>query len=58
VRAIADALDRIPKPVVTPEVSVVPYAGEHAGEEPPAAPVDPEDDAARSGAAAPHREER
>jgi GTPase len=58
VRAIADALDRIPKPVVTPEVSDVPYAGERASDESPAAPMAPEEEAAEDGAAAPQREER
>jgi GTP-binding protein len=58
VRAIADALDRLPKPVVTPEVSGVPDAGEHASDQSPAVAIAPEDDTAEDSAAAPHREER
>jgi GTP-binding protein len=58
VRAIADRLDRIPKPVLTPEASDVPYPGEHAPDESQAAPIAAEDDAAENSAAAPNREER
>jgi GTPase len=56
VRAIADALDRIPKPLRVPQVSEVPYAGPRedtaAAEDAPAAPV------ADDHEAAPHPEER
>jgi GTPase len=58
VRAMADALDRIPKAVLTPEVSDVPYAGERAADRSQAAPIAPEDDAAENSTAAPQREER
>jgi GTPase len=58
VRAIADGLDRIPKPVPTPEVSDVPYPGQQASDESQAAPSSTEDDAAENSAAAPSREER
>ena len=57
VRAIANALDRIPKPAPVSEVSEVPYAGVHAADE-SHAPFSTEDRAAEGHEAAPHREER
>jgi GTPase len=58
VRAIADALDRIPKPATAPRDSEVPYAGPLAADESQDAPITPEDDTEENRTAAPHREER
>jgi GTPase len=60
VRAIADALDRIPQPVPASDASEVPYAGAHTPDEPRAS-FSGEDrpgevHAAEDEAAAPHRE--
>jgi GTP-binding protein len=57
VRAMADALDRIPKPAPVSRVSEVPYAGSHATEESQALPAADDRDA-QDHEAAPHREER
>ena len=57
VRAMANALDRIPKPPPVSQVSEVPYAGVRVPEESPALPAT-DDRAAEDHAAAPHREER
>ena len=57
VRAIANALDRIPKPAPLSRVSEVPYAGVHT-EEDSSAPPAADDRDAEDHAAAPHREER
>jgi GTPase len=57
VRAMANALDRIPKPVPVSEVSEVPYAGARAAAE-THEPYSIEDRTAGDAAAAPHREER
>jgi GTP-binding protein len=57
VRAMADALDRIPRPAPASEISEVPYAGARAAD-PTHAPISAEDRAAQDQAAAPHREER
>jgi GTP-binding protein len=56
VRAMADALDRIPKPAPVSRVSEVPYAGSHATEDSQALPA--ADDRDQDHEAAPHREER
>src|SRR5271167_3894139 len=56
VRAIANALDRIPKPAPVSQVSEVPYAGVHAAEESRPLPAT-EDRDTEDHAAAPHREE-
>ena len=62
VRAIANALDRIPKPLPVSGISEVPYAGVHATEESASLPIiegsNTEDRDAEDHAAAPHREER
>src|SRR5580692_1512476 len=55
VRAMADALDRIPKPAPVSRVSEVPYAGSHATEESQALPAADDRDA-QDHEAAPHRE--
>jgi 50S ribosomal subunit-associated GTPase HflX len=57
VRAIANALDLIPKPAPVSQVSEVPYAGVHAAEESHALPAADDCDT-EDHAAAPHREER
>jgi hypothetical protein len=57
VRAMANALDRIPKPAPVSRVSEVPYAGIHATEESHALPAG-DDRSAHDHEAAPHREER
>jgi GTPase len=57
VRAMANALDRIPKPLPASGISDVPYAGAHATDE-THAPFSAEDHAAEAHAAAPHPEER
>jgi GTP-binding protein len=60
VRAIADALDRIPQPVPASDASEVPYAGAHTPDEPhasfPGEDRPGEVHAAEDDAAAPHRE--
>jgi GTP-binding protein len=60
VRAIADALDRIPKPAPASDASEVPYAGAHTSDEPhasfPGEDRPGEVHAAEDEAAAPHRE--
>jgi GTPase len=60
VRAIADALDRIPKPAPASDASEVPYAGAHTADEPrasfPGEDRPGEVPAAEDEAAAPHRE--
>ena len=57
VRAIADALDRIPKPELAPAVPDIPFTDFHAAEESHALPSAVEDHA-EDRAAAPRREER
>jgi GTP-binding protein len=57
VRAMANALDRIPKPAPVSRVSEVPYAGIHVPEESRALPAADNRDA-EDHEAAPHREER
>jgi GTP-binding protein len=57
VRAIANALDRIPKPLPVSGISEVPYAGVQASEESGSLPVT-EDRDAEDHAAAPNQEER
>jgi GTP-binding protein len=60
VRAIADALDRIPKPAPASDASEVPYAGAHTSDEPhasfPGEDRPGEVHATEDEAAAPHRE--
>jgi GTP-binding protein len=57
VRAMANALDRIPKPAPVSRVSEVPFAGVHTTEESRPLPAT-EDRDTEDHAAAPHREER
>src|SRR5277367_6753063 len=57
VRAMANALDRIPKPAPVSQVSEVPYAGVHSTEESSALPAGENRDT-EGHATAPHREER
>jgi GTP-binding protein len=57
VRAMANALDRIPKPLPASGISDVPYAGAHATDE-THAPFSAENHSAEDHAAAPHPEER